>query len=184
MQPDRAGPGCFKLQYSSCWRNPQGSLSTNHIAHYKVSNAVPQIYIQIPHMWKDDLLLLLLCQGSIRHHGTAVCIVLPLCISSWKPVPWQEFPAEGSLFWQCHLGLRWAAALAAGWTSGKGPLCFFSLGVLFKSHLLGNVLQDWEIHWELVPTSGGASLLFGITTFLTYRIGNRLTCSPKTRQSN
>lgn len=86
-------------------------------------------------MWNDDLLLLLLCQGSIRHHGTAVCIVLPVCISSWKPVPWQEFPAVGSLFWQCHLGLRWAAALAAGWTSGKGP-CASSASRCFLSHTL------------------------------------------------
>lgn len=186
MQLDRAGPGCFKLQCSSCRRNPQGSLCNNHVAHYKVSNAVPQIYIQIPYTWKDDLLLLLLCQGSIRQHGAAVCIVRPLCISSWEPLPWQEFPAEGGLFQQCHLGLHWAASPAARWTSGKQPLCFFSLRVLFKSHLLWNVLQDWEIHQELVPTSGrrGAGLLFGITTFLTFRIGNRLTCSPKTRQSN
>lgn len=88
MQPDRAGPGCFKLQHSSCWRNPQGSLSNNHTAHYKVSSVVPQIYIQTPHMWKDDLLL---CQGSIWHHGAAACIVLPLCISSESQCPDKSF---------------------------------------------------------------------------------------------
>ena len=142
MQPDRAGPGCFKLQYSSCWRNPQGTLSNNHTAHYKVSNAVPQIYTQIPHMW-NDLLLLLLYQGSIRHQ---VCIVLPLCVSCREPGPRRELPAEGGLFWQCHLGLHPAAALAARWTCGKQPLCFFSRRALFKSHLLWNVLQDWGPH--------------------------------------
>lgn len=179
-QSGRAGPGCFKLQHSSCWGNPQGSSSNNHTAHYKVSSVVPQIYIQIPHMWKDDVLL---CEGSIWHRGAAACIVLPLCIF-WEPVPWQEFPAEGGLCWQCHPGLHWEAALAATWTSGKQPLCCFSLRALFKSHLLWNVFQDWEIHWELVPTTGRrGKLLFSITTLLTYRIRNRLTCSPK-RQSN
>lgn len=187
MQPDRAGPGCFKLQYSSCWRNPQGSLSNNHIAHYKVSNAIPQIYIQIPHIWKNQSPAAPAVPGINRTPWCCcVCILLPLCISSWEPMPWQELPAERGLFWEHHLGLHWAAALAATWTSGEQPLCFFSLRMLFKSHLLWNVLQAWEIHWELVPTSGrgGVNLWVGITTFLTYRIWNRLTCSPKTRHSN
>ena len=129
------------------------------------------------------------CSCCVRDQYNTMALLSALCchsISSWEPVLWQEFPAEGGLFWQRHLGLHWAAALAATWTSGKQPLCFVSLRVLFKSHLLWNVLQDWEIHWEMVPTSGrrGASLLLSITTFLTYGIGNRLTCSPKTRQNN
>lgn len=63
-------------------KNPRGTLSNNHTERDEVSSAVPQIYTEFPHMCKDDLLLLLLCQGSIGHHSAAVCIVLPLCISS------------------------------------------------------------------------------------------------------
>lgn len=50
-----------------------------------------------------------------------------------------------------------------------------------KSHLSWNVLQDSEI--RLVPKSGRrVCLVFGIPSFLTYRAGNRLTCSPRTGQ--
>lgn len=167
--------GLLYALHSNCWRNPQGSLSNNHRAHYKISNAEPQIYIQLPPVWKDDPLLLL-CQGSMHHQGAALCIVLLLLFPPGSCVLTRA-PAEGGLCSQCQLGLH-----GARWTSGKQPLCFFSLGVLFKSHLLWNVLQDSESH--LVPKSRGigVGLLFGITTFLTHRSGNRLTCSPRTGQ--
>lgn len=110
--------------HSNCSRNPRGSWSNNHRAHYKISNAVPQIYIRLPPVWKDDPLLLL-CQGSRQHQGAAVCIVLLLLFPPGSCVLTRA-PAEGSL---CSVS---AGAGGAQWTSGKQPLCFFSLRVLLS----------------------------------------------------
>lgn len=67
--------------------------------------------------------------------------------SSWEPVPWQEFPAERGLFWQCHLGPHWAAALAARWTSGKQP-CASSASGCFLSHTCYETYSGTEIFME------------------------------------
>lgn len=175
-QPART-QGRARLLYalhSNCWRNPQGSLSNNHRAHYKISNADLKFTYSFLQCEK-----MIPCSCCVRDQCTTRALLCALCCCSCSlpgAVSWQELLLREA-FAQCQLGLH-----GAWWTSGKQPLCFFSLGVLFKSHLLWNVLQDSESH--LVPKSRGrgVGLLFGITTFLTHRSGNRLTCSPRTGQ--
>lgn len=114
----------FYSLHSNCSRNPQGSWSNNHRAHYKISNAVPQIYIQLPPVWKDAP-----CPCCVRDQCSTRELLSALCCCSCSlpgAVSWQELLLREPLLTAS------AGAAGAPWTSGEQPLCLFSLRALWS----------------------------------------------------